>query len=72
MRQSRLLSGRHDIASEVVKGARHNAWHTFEPEDALRRHALRLREVARSTPQKIISHGTDWRLLNEPKKALKA
>jgi NitT/TauT family transport system substrate-binding protein len=35
--------------------------------------ALRLREAGmiRSTPQKIIATGTDWRFLNELKKELK-
>jgi NitT/TauT family transport system substrate-binding protein len=35
--------------------------------------ALRLREAGmiRSTPQKIIAQGTDWRFLNELKKELK-
>ena len=42
--------------------------------DTLRFHALRLHEVGiiKSSPQKIISQGTDWRFLNELKKELKA
>jgi len=53
---------------------RYNAWRTFNPEDTLRFHALRLYEggMIKSTPQKIISQGTDWRFLNELKKELKA
>jgi hypothetical protein len=44
-----------------------------EPGGALRFHALRLHEVGmiKSSPQKIISQGTDWRFLNELKKELK-
>ncbi len=40
----------------------------------LRFHALRLHEVGmiKSTPQKLIAQGTDWRFLNELKKELKA
>ena len=49
-------------------------WREFNPEDTLRFHALRLREVGmiKSAPNKLIAQGTDWRLLNELKKELKA
>jgi NitT/TauT family transport system substrate-binding protein len=62
------------IALEVVKGVSYNSWRTFDPDDTLRFHALRLHEVGmiRSNPQKIIEQGTDWRFLNELKKELKA
>jgi NitT/TauT family transport system substrate-binding protein len=64
----------YDIALEVVKEVSYNAWRTFNPEDTLRFHALRLHEVGmiKSTPQKLIAEGTDWRFLNELKKELKA
>jgi NitT/TauT family transport system substrate-binding protein len=41
--------------------------------DVLARFALRLHEVGmiKSTPQKIIAQGTDWRFLNELKQELK-
>jgi len=40
----------------------------------VRFYALRLREAGliKATPQKILADGTDWRLLNELKKELKA
>ena len=40
----------------------------------MRFYALRLREAGliKATPQKILADGTDWRLLNELKKELKA
>jgi NitT/TauT family transport system substrate-binding protein len=62
------------IALEVVKGVSYNAWRIFDPEDALRFHALRLHEVGmiKSNPKKLIAQGTDWRFLNELKKELKA
>ena len=62
------------IALEVVKEVSYNAWRTFNPEDTLRFHALRLHEVGmiKSSPQKLIAQGTDWRILNELKKELKA
>jgi NitT/TauT family transport system substrate-binding protein len=64
----------YDIALEVVKEVSYNAWRTFDPEDTLRFHALRLHEVGmiKSTPQKLIAQGTDWRFLNELKRELKA
>ncbi len=64
----------YDIALEVVKEVSYNAWRTFDPEDTLRFHALRLHEVGmiKSSPQKLIAQGTDWRFLNELKKELKA
>jgi NitT/TauT family transport system substrate-binding protein len=44
------------------------------PEDTVRFYALRLQEVGliKSTPQKIIAEGTDWRFLEEIKRELKA
>ena len=49
-------------------------WREYNPEDTIRFYALRLQEAGmiKSTPQKIISQGTDWRFLNELKKELKA
>jgi NitT/TauT family transport system substrate-binding protein len=48
-------------------------WREYEPEDTVRFYALRLQEAGmiKSTPQKIIGQGTDWRFLNELKKELK-
>jgi NitT/TauT family transport system substrate-binding protein len=49
-------------------------WRDADPEDTLRFHALRLHEVGmiKSSPQKLIAQGTDWRFLNALKKELKA
>jgi NitT/TauT family transport system substrate-binding protein len=57
-----------------VKEVPYDAWRTLNPEDTLRFYALRLHEVGmiKSTPQKLIAQGTDWRFLNELKKELKA
>ena len=48
-------------------------WRQYDPEDTMRFYALRLHEAGmiKSTPQKIIAQGTDWRFLNELKKELK-
>jgi NitT/TauT family transport system substrate-binding protein len=65
---------RYEIALEVVKEVSYNAWRTFDPDNTLRFYSLRLHEVGmiKSTPQKLIAQGTDWRFLNELKKELKA
>jgi NitT/TauT family transport system substrate-binding protein len=49
-------------------------WREFDPEDTIRWYALRMRETGliKSTPQQIIADGTDWRLLHELKRELKA
>jgi NitT/TauT family transport system substrate-binding protein len=49
-------------------------WREYDPEDALRFYALRLHQVGmiKSTPERIIAAGTDWRFLDELKRELKA
>jgi NitT/TauT family transport system substrate-binding protein len=65
---------RYEIALEVIESLSYNRWRTYNPEDTLRFYALRLHDVGmiRSSPQKLITQGTDWRFLNELKKELKA
>ena len=48
-------------------------WREYNPEETVRFYALRLREagMVKSSPQKLIADGTDWRFLNELKKELK-
>jgi len=78
-RAARLLAAkgyepRYEIGLEVLKSLPYNRWRQANPEDTLRFHALRLHEVGmiKSSPQKLITQGTDWRFLNELKKELKA
>src|SRR5215469_16423716 len=49
-------------------------WREYDAEDTIRFYALRLRDVGliKSTPQKIIADGTNWRFLDELKRELKA
>jgi NitT/TauT family transport system substrate-binding protein len=65
---------RYGIALDVVKGLPYRRWRDSPPEDTLRFHASRLYEVGmlKSSPQKLIAQGTDWRFLNELKRELKA
>ncbi len=55
-------------------GKQLHKWREFDPEDTIRCYALRLRETGliKSSPQKIIADGTDWRFLDEVKRELKA
>jgi NitT/TauT family transport system substrate-binding protein len=64
----------YDYALETLREVRYDVWRSYNPEDTLRFYALRLHDVGmlRSTPQKLIAQGTDWRFLNELKKELKA
>lgn len=65
---------RFDLGLEVMKELPYRRWRDANPEDTLRFHALRLHEVGmiRTTPNKLIAQGTDWRFLNEVKRELKA
>jgi len=63
----------YDYALQAVREIPYRQWRDYDPEDTLRFYALRLHEVGmiKSTPQKLIAQGTDWRFLNELKKELK-
>ena len=64
---------RYDYALQTLKEIPYGKWREYNPEDTVRFYALRLHEVGmiKSSPQKIIAEGTDWRFLNEIKKELK-
>jgi len=51
-----------------MKDLPYSQWREYDPEDTLRFYALRLHEVGmiKSSPQKIIAQGTDWRFFNAP------
>jgi len=74
----RLVDGgftpRYDYALQAVREIPYGNWREYDAEDTIRFYALRLREAGliKSTPQKIIADGTDWRFLNELKRELKA
>ena len=74
----RLVDGgytaRYDYALQTLNEVPYDKWREFDPEDTVRFYALRLHEVGmiKSSPQKIIADGTDWRFLNELKRELKA
>ena len=59
--------------AEALKSLKYD-YRSVNPEDTLRFHALRLRDVGmiKSTPQQLIAQGTDWRFLDELKREPKA
>jgi NitT/TauT family transport system substrate-binding protein len=64
---------RYDYALQTMNEIRYALWRDYDPEDAVRFYALRLREAGmiKSNPNSIIAQGTDWRFLNELKRELK-
>jgi NitT/TauT family transport system substrate-binding protein len=64
---------RFDYALETLKALPYDRWREYDPEDTMRFYALRLHEVGmiKSSPQKIITQGTDWRFFTALKKELK-
>jgi NitT/TauT family transport system substrate-binding protein len=74
----RLVDGgftpRYDYALQTLNEVPYGKWREYEPEDTMRFYALRLYEagMVKSSPNKIIAEGSDWRFLNELKRELKA
>ena len=62
-----------DYAAQAFREIPYTRWREYDPEDTVRFYALRLHEVGmiKSSPQKIIAQGTDWRFLKELKKEMK-
>jgi NitT/TauT family transport system substrate-binding protein len=60
-------------ALQTLSDVPYRKWRDYNPEDSVRFFALRLHEVGmvKSSPQKLIAQGTDWRFFNELKKELK-
>ncbi len=60
-------------ALQAIKELRYARWREYDAPDTVRFASLRLNEVGfiKSSPQKILAQGTDWRFLNELKKELK-
>ena len=74
---ARLLAAkgyRYDYALQTMNEIRYAQWRDYDPEDAVRFYALRLREAGmiKSSPNRIIAQGTDWRFFNELKQELKS
>jgi NitT/TauT family transport system substrate-binding protein len=70
----RFTSARYEYVQEAVRDIPYDKWREYDAEDTVRFYALRLHEIGmvKSSPQKIIAEGTDWRFLDELKRELKA
>jgi NitT/TauT family transport system substrate-binding protein len=74
----RLVDGgftdNYDFALQTLRAVPYDKWREYGAEDTIRFYALRLHEAGmiKSSPQKIIADGTDWRFLDELKRELKA
>ena len=68
------FTSRYDYALQAMQDVVYDKWRDYDAEDTVRFNALLLREAGliKSTPQKIIAEGTDWRFLDELKRELKA
>jgi len=65
---------RYDLALQALSELPYDKWREYDAEDTIRFYALRLHEIGmiKSSPQRIIADGTDWRFLNDLKRELKA
>ena len=68
----RGITPRSDFARQGLEEVSYRAWRDYDTEDTVRFYALRLREIGwiKSSPDKIIAEGTDWRFINEVRKEL--
>jgi len=68
----RGFTPRYDYARQGLDDVSYRAWRDYDAEDAVRFWALRERELGmiKSSPDKIIATGTDWRFLKEVRKEL--
>jgi NitT/TauT family transport system substrate-binding protein len=67
------FSDNYEYALQTLKDIPYGKWREYDPEDTVRFYALRLHEAGmiKSSPQKIMAQGTDWRFLRELKRELK-
>jgi NitT/TauT family transport system substrate-binding protein len=70
----RGFTDRHDYAVQTIQELPFDKWREYDPEDTIRFYAVRLHEAGliKRDPKKIIAAHTDWRLLKEVKRELKA
>ena len=68
------FTANYDYALQSMKDIPYDRWREYDPEDTVRFYALRLHEIGmiKSSPEQIISRGTNWQFFNELKQELKA
>jgi NitT/TauT family transport system substrate-binding protein len=64
---------RYEYALQTLNDLGYNTWRDYDAADSVRFYALHMQETGmiKSSPQKIVGDGTDWRFLNELKRELK-
>jgi NitT/TauT family transport system substrate-binding protein len=64
---------RYDYAVQALRELPYDKWREYDVEDTMRFYALRLHETGmiKSSPDKILADGTDWRFLDAIKRELK-
>ncbi|MBI3373184.1 MAG: ABC transporter substrate-binding protein [Betaproteobacteria bacterium] len=69
----RKYTAQYEYALQTLREVPYTQWREFVPEDSVRFYALRLHEggMIKTSPQKLIAQGTDWRFFNQLKKELK-
>jgi len=69
----RGFAEQYEYTLQLMQDLPYGKWRDYNPEDTVRFYALRLHEAGmiKSSPQKILAQGTDWRFFNELKKELK-
>jgi NitT/TauT family transport system substrate-binding protein len=75
-RAARIVADRgypYDYSLQAMREIPYAKWRNYDPEDAVRFYALRLRDAGmiKSSPNKILADGADWRFWNELKHELK-
>jgi NitT/TauT family transport system substrate-binding protein len=67
------MSKNFDYALQALRSLPYGKWREYDAEDTVRFWALRLHEAGmiKSSPQKVIAQGTDWRFWQELKRELK-
>ena len=62
-----------DYSLQALREIPYRRWREYDSADTIRFYALRMHEagVIKSSPQRLIADGTDWRFVNELKKELK-
>ena len=63
----------YEYSLQAVREVPYRRWREYDSADTIRFFALRLHEagVIKSSPQKLIADGTDWRFINELKRELR-
>jgi NitT/TauT family transport system substrate-binding protein len=63
----------YDYSLQALREIPYRRWREYDSADTVRFFALRMHEAGliKSSPQRIIADGTDWRFVNELKKELK-